>query len=65
MTIPTAPALDDDALGAQLAPDATPEERRALVAALDPARRRTYEALIHVAAELAAGRTPPGVIACA
>lgn len=57
-----APVLTDDALGLELMPDGTPEQRAQIVAALDPDKRRGYEMLIFVADELNAGRTPNGVI---
>jgi len=58
-----APSLTDDALGLELMPDGTPEQRAKIVAALDPDQRRGYEMLIFVADELNAGRTPADVIA--
>lgn len=58
-----APTLTDDALGLELMPDGTPEQRARIVAGLDPDQRRAYERMIFVADELNAGRIPAGVIA--
>lgn len=56
------PSMTDEALGLELIPDGTPEERSRVVAALSAADRRAYERMIFVASELNAGRTPVGVI---
>jgi hypothetical protein len=57
-----APTMSDEALGLELAPDETPENRARLVAALSPQERISYENLLFVAAELNAGRIPENVI---
>jgi hypothetical protein len=62
-TIPdTVPPLSDEALGLELMPDGTDEERAKIVAGLSPKDRTAYERMIFVAGELNEGRVPAGVI---
>jgi hypothetical protein len=58
----TTPPLSDEALGLELMPDGTDEQRAKIVAGLTPKDRAAYERMIFVADELNKGRVPAGVI---
>lgn len=55
--------MTDADLACALVPD-DPAKGAIIAARLSPQKRSTYEALIHCADEINAGRVPPGVMVC-